>query len=98
MVTYEVHVVNLPEQPAVVIRGHVDHDGIAAFLSEAFGEIMALLQRQHAQITGASFGRCQAAADGGWDIEAGFPVENTLVRLAVRGTKACVAGPAAWLA
>ena len=48
MVTYEVHVVNLPEQPAVVIRGHVDHDGIAAFLSEAFGEIMALLQRQHA--------------------------------------------------
>ena len=75
--TYQVQVVDLPQQPAMVIRGHVAHDGIAAFLGQTFGEIMAVLQGQHALVTGAPFGRYQAADDGGWRVEAGFPVENT---------------------
>lgn len=72
--SYEVQVVELPEQPAAVVRAHVAHDGIAAFLGPAFGEVMAAVGTQHAQVAGPPFGRYRPTDDGGWDIEAGFPV------------------------
>ncbi|MGZ4588023.1 MAG: GyrI-like domain-containing protein [Mycobacteriaceae bacterium] len=75
--SYEVTLVDLPEQPAAVIRGHVGHDGIGEFLGPAFGEVMGLLQRQGLQPSGAPFGRYRPAANEEWDIEAGFPASGT---------------------
>lgn len=70
---YDVDIVFLPPQPAVVVRGHVDPSGIAGFLGRAFGETLAALQAEHLQPAGPPFARYRAAADGGWDVEAGFP-------------------------
>ncbi len=71
---YDVTEVELSEQPTAVVCGHVPHDGIAGFLGEAFGEVMTLVVRHGIAVTGPPFARYGMADDGGWDIEAGFPV------------------------
>lgn len=76
--SYEVEVVDLPEQSAAVIRAHVPHDGIPAFLGAAFGDVMAAVAAQHAQVAGPPFGRYRPTEDGGWDVEAGFPVATAI--------------------
>lgn len=76
--SYEVQVVELAEQPAAVVREHVAHDGIAAFLGPAFSDVMAAVGAQHVQVAGAPFGRYRPTEDGGWDIEAGFPVATAI--------------------
>jgi hypothetical protein len=82
--TYEVHVVDLPAQPAMVIRGHVANDEIAALLGQTFGEIMAVLQRQHAQITGAPFGRYQQQATAAGTSRPASPSRTRPSRTAIR--------------
>ncbi len=71
--TYEVQLVELAEQPAAQVRGQVGLDGIGEFLGPAFGEVLALLERQSLHAAGPPFGRYRPNADGGWDVEAGFP-------------------------
>ncbi|MBT1001331.1 GyrI-like domain-containing protein [Paenarthrobacter sp. DKR-5] len=72
--SYEVELVELPEQSAAAVHGHVEHNGIGPFLGQAFGEVMGAAEHQHLQVTGAPFGRYRQAGPGAWDVEAGFPV------------------------
>jgi effector-binding domain-containing protein len=75
---YQIELVNLSDQPAAVIRDHVALDGIGEFLGAAFGDVMGLVSRQGLQVAGAPFGRYRPAADGGFDVEAGFPVTGAV--------------------
>ena len=72
---YDVELVSLPAQPAAVVRRHVEHTGIAAFLPEAFGAVQAALAQQHVSPAGPPLARYSLAGNG-FDIEAGFPVER----------------------
>ncbi len=76
--SYEVEFVDLQEQHIAVVRARVAHQGIAEFLGQAFGEVMGAVARQGLPVAGAPFGRYRPTDDGGWDIEAGFPVHGTL--------------------
>ncbi|MGN6637230.1 MAG: GyrI-like domain-containing protein [Oryzihumus sp.] len=71
---YEIDLVELPAQPAAVVRAHVAHDAIGDFLGQALGEVMGSVGEQGLHPTGPPFGRYRPAEDGGWDVEAGFPV------------------------
>lgn len=77
--SYEVTEVDLPERPAAVVRGHVAHDGIPAFLGGAFSEVVAAVGPRGLGPAGPAFARYRVADDGGWDIEAGFTVLAPLV-------------------
>ncbi len=72
----DIEIVELTPTPAAVVRGHVDHDGIAAFLGPAFGDVTRVVAEEGLTVTGPPFGRYQATGDGGWDVEAGLPVER----------------------
>lgn len=63
----------LPEQQVAVVSGSVAHDGIGPFLSGAFGEVTTVVAEQGLQITGPPFARYRMI-EGGWEVEAGFPV------------------------
>ena len=77
---YAVELVDLQQQPAAVIRGHVDsEDGIGTFLGSAYGEIMGVIEHEGLASGGAPFGRYRPTEGGGFDIEAGFPVRGDLV-------------------
>lgn len=76
--SYTVEIVDLQEQQCAVVRGHVSHDGIGEFVGRAFASVMAVSARQGLAVAGAPFGRYRPAADGGWDVEAGFPVHGTV--------------------
>ena len=71
---YEIDLVHLPAQPAAVVRAHVGHNGIGDFLGQAFGEVMSAMGEQGLHPAGAPFGRYRPTEEGGWDVEAGFPV------------------------
>ncbi|HET7660415.1 MAG TPA: GyrI-like domain-containing protein [Oryzihumus sp.] len=71
---YEIDLVHLPGQPAAVVRAHVGHNGIGDFLGQAFGEVMSSVGEQGLHPAGPPFGRYRPTDDGGWDVEAGFPV------------------------
>lgn len=72
--SYDIEVIDRPEQPAAVVRSQVEHHGIAEFLGAAFGEVMQAVQRQGLQPVGPPFGRYRPTGAGGWDVTAGFPV------------------------
>ena len=76
--SYEVRLVDLQEQPAAAVHGHVAHDGIADFLGSVFGEVVGTAEQQGVGVAGAPFARYRPADDGGWDIEAGFPVTGAV--------------------
>jgi hypothetical protein len=73
---HEVELSQLQAQDALVVRGHVQPDGIAAFVSKAFGEVMETAVGQHLQVSGPPFCRYDTGAGDGWDVEAGFPVRG----------------------
>ena len=72
--TYDVTFVELPEQHTAVRRGHVDHTGIADFLAGAFGAVAGVLGERGLEPAGPPFAKYDVAPDGGWIVEAGFPV------------------------
>lgn len=74
--SYDIDLQELPQQTAAVVRAHVGHQGIGDFLGEAFGEVMGAVGHQGLHPAGPPFGRYRPAEDGGWDIEAGFPVSG----------------------
>ena len=74
--SYVIDLVDLQEQPAAAVRGHVPADGIAGFLGEAFGEVARVTAEQGLRVAGAPFGRYRPTGDGGMDVEAGFPVRG----------------------
>jgi effector-binding domain-containing protein len=74
--THEITIEPRDEQPAAVVSGHVRHDGIPAFLGEAFGEVLAAIGGLDA-VAGPPFARYDI--DGiGFVIEAGFPVAEPI--------------------
>jgi effector-binding domain-containing protein len=72
MSTYDVELVDLEEQQAAVVRGHVTVPEIPGFLGAAFGEVLEALSAQGLAPAGPPYG-CFVAADDGFDVEAGFP-------------------------
>jgi effector-binding domain-containing protein len=77
--TYDVTFVELSEQHTAVRRGHVSHLGIAEFLGGAFGAVGAALAAAGAVPAGPPFAKYAVAPDGGWIIEAGFPVVDPVL-------------------
>jgi effector-binding domain-containing protein len=75
---YETQFVDLEAQHTAVVRGHVRADEIPDFLGPAFGEVIVLLDKQGLHPTGAPFGRYRPTEDGGFDVEAGFPVSGVV--------------------
>lgn len=92
---YAVTRVDLSEQHVAVVRAQVPHDGIGAFLGGAFGEVMAALAAQGVQPAGMPFCRYGHMGDGGWDVEAGFPVVRAAERSGRVEPSTLPAGPAA---
>ncbi|WP_067896524.1 GyrI-like domain-containing protein [Nocardia vaccinii] len=62
-----------PEQDAAVRRGHVAAPAIAEFLGASFAEVMRVVRERHVAVIGPPFAR-YTQTDGGFDVEAGFPV------------------------
>jgi len=75
---YDVDLVDLQEQHAAVVRGHVPIDEIPGFLGEAFDEVERVAGEQGVQLAGSPFGRYRLVGPGLMDAEAGFPVRGTL--------------------
>lgn len=75
--TYEIELVELPAQPAAVVRGHVTVEHIPAFLQDAFGEVAAALASQGLAPAGPPFGRYDPGGDG-FEVEAGFPATGAV--------------------
>lgn len=76
---YTVALADLEERVTAVVKGHVAHDGVAAFLRDAFGEVAGVVQAQELRLTGAPFGSFVPTSDG-FDVEAGFPVDSEVTR------------------
>lgn len=91
---YDVELVTVPAQPAAVVSGQVGHGGIAAFLSEAFGQVQAVLNEQNVPPAGPPFARYRLTGNG-FDIEAGFPVHGSLTPTKRVATVELPGGPAA---
>lgn len=75
---YDVTLAVIPEQRAAVVHGSVEHDGIGGFLGSAFGEVAGALAAQGGHPAGAPFARYRATDTGGWEVEAGFPVDGSV--------------------
>jgi effector-binding domain-containing protein len=75
---YDVDLVDLQEQHAAVVRGHVRTAEIPGFLGDAFGEVARVAAGQGLRLAGAPFGRYRLVGTGAMDVEAGFPVRGTV--------------------
>ncbi|WP_167880519.1 GyrI-like domain-containing protein [Nocardioides guangzhouensis] len=74
---YEVETVDLQPQPAAVVRGDAELDGIADFLGAAYGEVAQVLASEGLAPAGPPFAR-YSLHDRSFGIEAGFPVARTV--------------------
>ena len=75
--SYDISVTSCEPQHAAVMERHVAHDGIGAFLGEAFGRIMGALAAQGLDVVGAPFARYDFSGDG-FIVEAGFPTATSV--------------------
>lgn len=64
------------EQDVAVVCGRMTAQELPAFLGGAFGDVMATVAAQGRRITGMPFGRYVPVGDGGFEVEAGFPVDG----------------------
>jgi effector-binding domain-containing protein len=76
--TYTVSFADLQEQDVAVERGEVTTEGIAAFLSDAFGDVAAAARDQGVPLSGPPFARYALDESGSFRISAGFPVRSSL--------------------
>jgi effector-binding domain-containing protein len=74
MSVYDISRATLQAEHVALVRAHVAHDGIGDFLGGAFAEVMSVVEQQGRRPVGAPFGRYRMT-DGGFDVEAGFPVD-----------------------
>ncbi len=72
---YEITLAEAPEVDVAVVRGRVDHEGIPAFVGQAFGEVLAVVGEE--AVCGPPFSR-YAMLPGAWDIRSGFPVSASI--------------------
>jgi len=69
---------DLQEQDVAVERGEVPTEGIADFLSGAFGDVAAAARDQGVPLSGPPFARYVPDESGTFRISAGFPVRGGL--------------------
>ncbi len=72
---YEIHLIDLPRQPAAVVRAQVAPPDLGEFLGNAFEEVLAVAGHQGRAPAGPPFGRYVPNADG-FEVTAGFPVDG----------------------
>ncbi len=94
MMTYKVELVELAEQQAAVVRGHVDAAELPAFLGGAFGEAARVLADQRLAPAGPPFGRFRPTGDG-FDAEVGFPSTGPVTASGRVSAATLPGGPAA---
>lgn len=76
--TYIVQFADLQAQDVAVVRAEVAHDGLPEFLGPAFEEVMRVVTDQGLDVVGPPFGQYRPTEDGGWVVEAGFPVSGVV--------------------
>ena len=74
--TYTVSFADLQEQDVAVERGEVTIEGIADFLSRAFGDVAAAAGDQGVPLSGPPFARYAVDDTGTFRVSAGFPVRG----------------------
>lgn len=72
----DVELVELRPRPVAVVRDRVPVAGLPAFLGGAFGEVVALLDRQGLAAAGPPFARYGVPVGEVVDLEAGFPASG----------------------
>jgi effector-binding domain-containing protein len=80
--TYDVSFADLQEQDVATVSEDVAMEGIADFLGEAFGQVVATAQEQGIAVTGAPFARFRPTGSGPWQVSAGFPVARPVAAVA----------------
>lgn len=95
LMSYEIRQAELQRQSTAVVRGHVAEGDIAAFLGEAFGEVMTALGQQGVTPAGPPFGRFTPGEDG-FQVEAGFPVDSPVTGTGRVTADELPGGPAAY--
>lgn len=73
---YVVELVERPEQPALVVAGHVERNAVGPFLDEGFGEVAQAAAAGGVELAGPPFARYTPHDDGSFDIECGFPIHG----------------------
>jgi effector-binding domain-containing protein len=74
---YETQFVDLQAQHTAVVCGHVTVEQLPQFLGGAFGEVIAVLDKQGLHPTGAPFGKYRPK-ESGFDVEVGFPCSDVV--------------------
>ena len=74
---YDMHIEQLQPTSAAVVVEVTPIAGISSFVGEAFGLVMAELQRQHASPCGPPFARYRMMGDR-FEVSAGFPVVRSI--------------------
>lgn len=78
MTTGSIEMTETAASRAAVVHGHIEPGQIADFLSQAYTEVLHVLEDQHSSPHGPPFARFHETATG-FDIEAGFPTTVTVV-------------------
>ena len=74
----EIQITEHPEQATAAVRAQVPMAELADFFSQAFTDIMAVLESQGVQPVGPRFGKYYGQPGSVVDVEAGFPVAGVI--------------------
>ena len=74
----EIQITEHPEQATAAVRAQVPMAELADFFSQAFTDIMAVLESQGVQPVGPPFGKYYGQPGSVVDVEAGFPVAGVI--------------------
>lgn len=95
MLTYQVELVELPEQPVAVVRGgRIEVSEVSDFIRAAFAEVFRTIGAQRVEAAGPPFGRFHPMA-GTLDAEAGVPVSRAITPTGRVGAGVLLGGPTA---
>lgn len=72
---YEITLAEITEQPAAIVSADVSHEGIGAFVSQAFERVLASVTASGGFPVGPPFARYEFTPDG-FHVEAGFPCSD----------------------
>ena len=76
---HDITVVDLTAQPTAVVRSHAAPETIADVLGRAYDVEARVVAVQGRRLVGPPFARYLTMGKGGWDLEAGFPVDAPVV-------------------
>lgn len=70
----DIDIVDLPEQPALVIESKITPDQFGDFLGSAYGQIMGYAASKGSEVAGMPFARYHDMSDGKMHLAAGIPI------------------------